>query len=129
MKTTKDPMIKFRSVIRGYNKKVDDLNPQGGTRVQLYLGGDSQTGNAAIQELIETLTTHMENPRGVVLDLHISKKSYNNRQFDSAIAFVKPTQESPMAARTQTRYVPKGETANATTSKARTITAELKGAA
>jgi hypothetical protein len=77
----KDPMTKFRSVIRGKNSK-------GGDRFQLYL---SQEEAAA---LITTIQANLDNPKGVKLDLHISKKVHEGRTFDSAIGFVKGVSES-----------------------------------
>lgn len=77
-----DPMLKFRSVIRGKNSK-------GGDRSQLYLAQEQALA------LIEVLQANIENPRGVKLDLHISKKeSQDGRAFDSAIMFVKAVQEA-----------------------------------
>jgi hypothetical protein len=106
MKTSKDPMIKFRTVMRGFNSKVDSLNPQGGTRIQLYLSNEETAA------LIETLTATLTNPSGAKVDLHISKKSYENRQFDSAIAFVKPVEGKGVGAGTSapTRFLPKAAT-------------------
>lgn len=100
----KDPMTKFRSVNVGKNSK-------GGDRYQLTLGGDSQNGNAEIEQLIETLTALKDSPRGVKLDIHISDKEYEGRKFKSAIAFVRAVQE--MGANgggrgpAPTRFVPK----------------------
>jgi hypothetical protein len=81
----KDPMTTFRSTIRGKNSK-------GGDRFQLYL-----TPEMASQ--IATLITDQNvGEKGVKLDLHISKKTASDtgREFDSAIVFVKTTQESSM---------------------------------
>ena len=78
----KDPMVTFRSVKRGKNSK-------GGDRTELYLTPEMA------QLLIQELTTGLANPRGVKIDLHVSEKQYEGRTFDSAICFVKPTQEPP----------------------------------
>jgi len=77
-----DPMLKFRAVMRGKNSK-------GGDRTQLYLAQEQ----AII--LIETLQANIENPRGVKLDLHVSKKEHDGRSFDSGIMFVKAVQDAP----------------------------------
>jgi hypothetical protein len=84
--TTKDPMTKFRSVIRGKNSK-------GGDRFQLYLTSEE----AAI--LVETITANLGNERGVKVDLHVSRKIAQDtgREFDSAICFVKPVSDGPGA--------------------------------
>ncbi len=93
-KLPQDPMIKFRAVMRGKNSK-------GGDRTQLYLAQEQAL------LLIETLQAHLENPRGVKLDLHVSKKeSQDGRAFDSAIVFVKGVQEMG-AARGQVGAVAK----------------------
>jgi hypothetical protein len=101
MERTKDPMTKFRSVIRGKNSK-------GGDRFQLYLTQEEAGA------LVETINANIGNPKGVKLDLHISKKEYEGRTFDSAIAFVKAVQESSATggARTggATRFVEKKPT-------------------
>jgi hypothetical protein len=78
----KDPMTKFRSVIRGKNSK-------GGDRFQLYLTTEEATA------LVATITANLANPKGVKLDLHVSKKEFEGRTFDSAIAFVKAVSEGP----------------------------------
>ena len=96
---TKDIMIKFRSTIRGKNSK-------GGDRFQFYITNEETT--ALIQELQQTLT----NPKGAKIDLHITKKTANEtgREFDSSIAFVKPTSEGGFGGGPTTKktYVEKG---------------------
>lgn len=95
----KDPMIKFRSVIKGKNSK-------GGDRHQLYLDQE----NAAL--LIETIQANITNPKGVKIDLHVSRKTAqeSGREFDSAICFVKAVSDmgAPGARPAgPTRFAPK----------------------
>lgn len=98
MKTTKDPMIVFRSTQAGFNSK-------GGARLTLTIGGDKATGNEALEQLIAVLTEYKTNPRGVKIDIHTSKKEYEGRSFDSTIAFVRPVQEFGAQGRTSFRPV------------------------
>lgn len=88
MDKPKDPIVGFRSVIKGTNSK-------GGTRIQLYLGGHQERGNQAIKELLEYLAANADNPTGVKLDLHINRKKTHDgtREFDSAFCFVKPVEQ------------------------------------
>jgi hypothetical protein len=108
MERTKDPMVKFRSVIRGKNSK-------GGDRFQLYIGGNQETGNADLETFIQVLQEQLGNPKGAKVDLHISQKEYEGRKFDSAIAFVKATGDG--AAPTKRTFVPRGTGATATPTK------------
>ncbi len=107
MEKPRDPMITFRSVIRGKNSK-------GGDRTQLYLNREN------IPSLLEVLTANQNNEEGVKFDLHISKKEYEGRSFDSAIAFVKAVEGSSKS--TKSKFVPK--TGEATADKI----AQLKAA-
>lgn len=106
MERSKDPILGFRSVIQGQNKK-------GGDRIQLYLGGHTdERGNQAIQQLIDSLTEALNNPKGVKLDIHIQDKTTNDgsRTFKSAFGFVKPVEDGPggqQAAAAPKRFVPK----------------------
>lgn len=106
----KDPMILVRSVSQGFNSKKDTLNPEGGKRIQLSIGGDANRGNTAITDLIDVLMAHKDAPRGVKLDIHISKKEANGRQFESCIFFVRPIQEGGFGGNAGPRkFVPKNE--------------------
>jgi hypothetical protein len=89
MEKTKDPIIGFRSVVRGKDSKGRDV-------LKLYVGGDAQRGNEVLDTLIEALIANRDNPRGVNLTIHVGKKEHEGRTFDSAFAFVKPTQDAPM---------------------------------
>lgn len=108
---SKDPMISFRSVMQGQNKK-------GGDRIQLYLGGESERGNEQIETLIAALQAELENPKGVKLDIHINDRTTNDgsRTFKSAFGFVKAVEERPGQG-TQAapkRFVPKVSKLNKT---------------
>lgn len=94
----KDPMIKARSTIRGKNSK-------GGDRFQIYLTSEEA------QTLAETLTANLENPKGVKIDMHISKKTAGDtgREFDSTIMFVKAVSDAPYGSGGGPKnFVPKG---------------------
>lgn len=100
MKTEKDPMIKVRSFTnKGKNSK-------GGDWYLLYVGGDPNEGNKALDEMIETLQACKDNPRGASINLHVSKKEHMGKEFDSAIMFIKPTQESPFNRGSTTKPTP-----------------------
>lgn len=78
---SKDPMLTFKSVKLGKDSKNND-------RVQL-----SMTQETA-HVLYETLGAELENPRGVKLDIHLTKPTtQDGRQFDSGYAFIKGIQE------------------------------------
>lgn len=111
----KDPMTTFRSVIRGKNSK-------GGDRFQLYLTPEMAT------QIAQLVTEQNTSEKGVKLDLHISRKTYEGREFDSAIAFVKTVQEgiggrAPGAG--GGKFVPK---TSPTTGAAASAAASLKSA-
>lgn len=79
---TKDPIVNFKSVMQS-------VNDEGKKRVTLYLSQEEATN------LASTITSMLENERGVKLDVHIKKKTVEEtgRTFDSAFAFVKPVQD------------------------------------
>ncbi len=119
MEQPKDPMITFSSVVDGFNKKVNELNPQGGRRLTLTLNQEELSNLVmAANEAIASSPTHK-----VKLDIHVSKKETNDgsRQFTSAIAFVRAGQEfgaaRPGAA--QGRFVPKAAATTTTTAAAK----------
>lgn len=112
----RDPMIKFRSTIRGLNKK-------GADRYQFYLSQE----DAVV--LIETLQANVANPKGVKLDIHVAKKEANGRTFDSAFGFVKGVMEGPAGsggARTYTAQ-PKASPEDLTAKIEALKQAQLKG--
>lgn len=80
MERSKDTMLLFKSV-----KK--DVNDKGKLRVQLSMSPDQ------LKALIAELSKHVAAPRGAKIDMHVSKKTYEGREFDSGIAFVKEIQE------------------------------------
>lgn len=86
----KDPMVTFRSTVRGKNSK-------GGDRTQLYL--NLEMANLLISEITKGLSDPLQ--LGVKLDIHTSKKiaQGTNREFDSTICFVKPVQEASSGGR------------------------------
>lgn len=98
---SKDPLISFRSVMLGKNKK-------GGDRIQLYLGGHTdERGNEVIKTLIEALTAGLENPRGVKLDLHVNdRESEDGRTFKSAFGFVKQVEDRDAQKAPPKKFVP-----------------------
>lgn len=106
MEQSKDPMITFSSAVEGFNKKANELNPQGGRRLTLTLTSEE------LSNLIEHASKAVaESPtKKVKIDLHVSKKATNDgsRTFTSAIAFVRAGQEFG-AARPQATgaFVPK----------------------
>lgn len=90
---TKDPMTTFRTIVRGFNSKKNDLNPQGGERIQLYLDPEEAA------QLASTLAEQAHvTDKGVKLDIHISKRenTFTKRPFEGGIMFVKAVQESQM---------------------------------
>lgn len=70
---------------------IKGKNSKGGDRTQLYLSQEKA------KELGEILSILCMNEKGVKLDLHISRKRTNDgaREFDSAIAFIKPVMDAP----------------------------------
>lgn len=118
---TKDPLIKVRTVIRGKNSK-------GGDRFQLYIGGDKNEGNAPLDAFIECLEALRDNPKGIKIDLHINKKEYQGRTFDSAFAFVKAVEATvteTAAAAPAPRFRPAGQQSEKTAQAAARVRKEL----
>lgn len=110
----KDPMTTFRSVIRGKNSK-------GGDRIQLYLTPEMAS------QLATLINENNTSEKGVKLDLHVSRKQYEGREFDSAITFVKTVQEGPGGrAAGPTKFVPKTNATAATAAQALKA-AQVKG--
>lgn len=105
MEKTKDTIINFKSTTLGKNSK-------GGDRIQLSMSQEE------VARMIETLTTHAGNDRGVKLDVHVSVKETNDgsRTFLSGFSFVKPIQEFGAnkggGNGGNVRYVSKGKTTN-----------------
>ena len=80
MERTKDTMLLFKGV-----KK--DVNDAGKLRVQLSMRPEQ------LAVMVEELSKHLKSPRGAKIDLHVTKKSKDGREFDSGFAFVKEIQE------------------------------------
>lgn len=118
----KDPCINFRNIVRGQSKTKDALNPQGSERLQLYLNQEQ------IPVLIEALQAHLENERGVNIDLHIKKRenTHNGNIFESPFAFIKAVQEPQSVARPRQGFVPKGTPTTATLSRTEKVRRELE---
>lgn len=78
----KDPMISFKSVRAGQDKRGDD-------RIELSM--NQETASA----LYDALGTMLNNERGVKLDVHYGERETNDgsRTFLSGYAFVKEIQE------------------------------------
>lgn len=82
----KDPMVSFRSVIVGKNRK-------GGDRFQLYLTSEAAKNLAGI------LTEGLTHQPGLKIDLHIAERSTDDgRKFNAAFAFVKEVQSKTAGA-------------------------------
>jgi hypothetical protein len=91
MEQTKDAMLLFSAAVEGFNKKANELNPQGGRRLTLTLNAEQLSNLVA-----EASKALSESPtQKVKLDIHVSTKVTNegNRKFTSAIAFVRAGQE------------------------------------
>lgn len=88
MEREKDPLIGFRGVQEGQNSK-------GGDRITLTLGGEKDKDKEALRTFIEVLQSHLEAPKGVKIDIHISDKEYEGRSFRSAFCFVRAVQDMP----------------------------------
>lgn len=121
----KDPLVKFRNVVLGRDKKLDKHNPEGGQRIQLYLSPE----DAVV--LRESIDQYIETPEGVKIDLHVCKRENRNNGnvFDSAFAFVKPVE--PQAAKggpaRNMGYAPKaGVPAPATVTRTQKVQRELE---
>lgn len=80
MERTKDTMLLFKGVKR-------DTNAAGKQRIQLSMRPEQ------LAVMVEELSKHLKSPRGAKLDLHVTKKTKDGREFDSGIAFVKEIQE------------------------------------
>lgn len=122
----KDPCIFFRSVIQSTTKTKDALNPNGHSRIQLYL--DQEQASA----LIAALQANLENPKGVKLEVNIKKRAnqQNGNVFDSGFTFVKAvadTQQGPGAGapRGPSKFVPKGVPTENTFSRTAKVAREL----
>lgn len=101
MERAKDPVVTFRTIIRGTNSK-------GGTRLQLYLNSDEA------KKLVEALTATLSHINGTKVDLHIDQRKTNDgsRTFESAYAFIKLVSEpSNVKSATPLTFKPKGAAA------------------
>ena len=110
----KDPMVNFRSVKTHFEE-------EGKTRIELYLGGSAQDGNAQVQNLIDFLTNLLDNEKGAKLDLYIRPRvqKQTNRVFDAAFCFIKPVQEAPAFGSRQNNRPTQVTAAQAETAKSR----------
>lgn len=77
---TKDVMILAKSAKRG-------LNQANKLRVEFSMNSEQ------VGKLLAELTALKDSPRGVKLDIHLTPKTYEGREFDSGIAFVREIQE------------------------------------
>lgn len=116
----KDPQVKFRNTIRGFDKVKNPLNPEGGERFQLYL---SQEEAALFRDALDSM---IENPNGVKLDLHVCKRenSKNGNVFDSAYCYVKSV-EVPQTQRRAT-FVQRGTPTASTYSRTAKVNQTLE---
>ena len=119
----KDPLVKFRNVVRGFDKKKDRLNPEGGERFQLYMTTEEAMA------LREAIDANIESPNGLKLDLHTQKRenSQNGNVFDSAYLFVKPVEEPQQGGPRKMGYAPKaGAPAPQTYARTQKVQRELE---